>query len=492
MLQQVIISGNKNTFETHSNILINSKKKIMEEMFIVDEFEMDLINDEHQMHLIDDFDLSDLSEGSPPSPPRDVNTEGDDNDSLWAGGSAQRQIPIQGEYIPKNTGNMILGFDKNYKGLPPGNKTYEDQMSSFCNRACQGDDFEGITSNVDLAGTFLREIFPMKPGTNQFFQDPPSMTFWVQMKGRPSAKRWSQESFVRADYNTTRQKVKSALVSRLDKARVKKRERIVELEEQTTSHEVGGADYDAPGSMRLTDPSHETQSNTQQWMKIRSCRTVDDFIVAFDEAEGLIHRCLRRIQLNQPNSSTKNVEDWARIWAINLQTGNETACNLDNDRGYCLELLFTLCNPWKGAYNETPTISDSDITDKFMTNRILPILQNCLVMDQAKALYFTTSLDSMTPGINWCPEKHVENNITLDDKNGTFPMNERYFWLLEFDKLKLGPNELPSLHPFAMPMKVAVILGISTTSGIADHSSQIANNRYLSRTICFDGGEWNI
>ena len=455
----------------------------MEEMSFAYECERDLFNH---------FEFSDQSKESPASLPRGENTEEVDVKSVVAELSDQWQIQVQGINIPINSNNMILGFDKNYKELPPSNKTYEDRMSSFCDQVCQGDNFEGITSNVDLAKTFLRETFPIKPGMNQRFQDPPSMTFWVQMKGRPSAKRWSQEQFVRADYNTTRQKVKSALASRLDKARVKKRERIVDFEEQTTDDEFGGADYNIPGSTTLTNPSHETQSNTQQWMKIRSCRTVEDFIVAFDEAEGLIARCLRRIQLNQLNSNTQHVEDWARIWATNLRTGDETARNLDNDRGYCLELLFTLCNCWKGAYNETPTISDGDITDKFMTRRILPILRLCLVMDRAKALYFTTGLDSTMPGINWCAEKHVANDVTLDDKNGTFPMNERYFWLLEFDKLKLGPNKVRSLHQFAMPMKVADILGISTESGIVDHSSQIANKRDVSRTVSFDGEEWNI
>ena len=449
--------------------------------------------DECEMHLIDDFEFSDQPEGSPPSPPSDVDTDGDDIESVVAEHFAQRQIPIQGKYIPKNTRNMILGFDKNYKELPPGNKTYEDRMSSFCDQVCQGDNFEGITSNVYLAETFLRYNFPKEAETNQLFQDPPSMTFWVQMKGRPSTKNWSQEQFVRADHNTTRQKVKSALVSRLEKAKTKKKKgRTGKSGEQPTADESGGADYNAPDSMTLTDPSHETLSNTQQWMKIRSCRTVEDFIVAFDEAEGLIARCLRRIQLNQLNSNTQHVEDWARIWATNLRTGDETARNLDNDRGYCLELLFTLCNRWKGAYNETPTISDGDITDKFMTHRILPILRLCLVMDRAKALYFTTGLNSTTPGINWCAEKHVANDVTLDDKNGPFPMNERYFWLLEFDKLKLGPNEVPSLHPFAMPMKVADILGISTTSGIVNHSSQIANRCDVRRTVSFDVEEWSI
>ena len=49
----------------------------MEDISIDVEFEMDSIYDECEMHLIDDFEFSDQPEGSPPSPPSDVDTDGD-------------------------------------------------------------------------------------------------------------------------------------------------------------------------------------------------------------------------------------------------------------------------------------------------------------------------------------------------------------------------------------------------------------------------------
>ena len=430
---------------------------------------------EYDENSLDNLTISDLSEGSSPIPPRVEWLVVDDSSSV--------QNSVRGDQITSDSVNMIFGFNKYFDCLPIGNKIYEDKMASFCAQRYQGDNCNEIKSNMNLAKLFLCDFFP-------------TMTFWVLKNGRPSTKHWKERWFVRADKITIMKKVKAALKSRLGRAMTNKKESMtVESNKKRTIADMSnGTNNDAPShtTTKLLSRLSEAQSDTQEWQIMRDFRTVDEFILMFDKVEGLINRCVDRIHLHIVNSNTKDLEDWARIWAMNLRTGDDTARNLDKDWKYCLEFLFTLCNRWKGVYDGTPTISDDDIANKFMTKRILPILRVCLVMDRAKALYFTTGLNFTTPGINWYAERHILNDLTLDDQNGIASMNERYFWLLEFDQLKLGPNETPPLHQFAKPMKVADIPGIPTTTGSDDGYNQIAKKRNVCRTVSFDGEEYNI
>jgi len=189
---------------------------------------------------------------------------------------------------------------------------------------------------------------------------------------------------------------------------------------------------------------------------IRNCMLIDEFIEMYDA--GIVYVCLDNIRSNLRQSGM-SVEAWAEDWAKRLHMGDEDAKALNKDRKLSLELLYMLCNRWKGVKGPQ-TLTAQNVRD-FGDKRIMGILMLCLPMDRASALYNMMVPGESQPGTHWVSEIHVARDpewaARMRHYDGFPTMNRRFLWLMEDEELvglKLGNNNF--MRKYTTPVEAHV------------------------------------
>lgn len=187
--------------------------------------------------------------------------------------------------------------------------------------------------------------------------------------------------------------------------------------------------------------------------RVRGCKIISDFQTMYDLPE--FQFSLKSIENDQGDGDP---EDWAKEWAFKMRSNDEDAWQLNDDRKACLQLLYTMCDCWKPEDKSKATVSKEDIEGKFRDRTVLRIMNLCVVMDRAQALY-KMRVTGHPVGMHWYAQKHVDEfdewkEIDTNYRNlgGLGPLiNKRIFWLVDLFHPKgalkcwLEPKEIPHL-----------------------------------------------
>jgi hypothetical protein len=153
----------------------------------------------------------------------------------------------------------------------------------------------------------------------------------------------------------------------------------------------------------------------------------DEYKVHFDR--------LMRLADQGYNNDVGSEGDWAKDWATNLATEAE-AQNLDASRKKCLALLFCMYDTW-----HLDPLAPRRLREAFRSQWVSNILEVCLPMDRANALYNMQIIrgPNQPRGIHWISEEQASKNdfkTVLEGYHGFHSMSRRYEWII--DAFNLG------------------------------------------------------
>jgi len=326
-----------------------------------------------------------------------------------------------GEEIPReDEKNIVLAVRTEVHGpLPEGNRKFEKVINEYIKerdlRKVEANDIREVLRRLDVAPNNEDEGFTS------------SSNFWAIVDEPKPGKDWQKKKFAPArKYKVLYDKTRSSMKTRVRKnsemdTQENKRKRIA-LEDE---RKMPASQYQVPRQEDFGSLLEEVQS----------CQLIQDFCRMYDS--GIVYICLNRIRTDLKRSG-QNVETWAKEWAKRLFQNDEDAENLHRDRKLCLELVYTLCNRWKGVKAEK-TLEAKDIVTHFGDKRVLGILGLCLPMDRACALYNLSLPGEVRPGVHWVSEIHVARDPQwaqrMNRYTGRPTMNKRFLWLMEDQEL---------------------------------------------------------
>jgi len=215
-----------------------------------------------------------------------------------------------------------------------------------------------------------------------------------------------------------------------------------------------------PGSGISASPSQGPQIDDFKTVlnEVKSCEEIDEFIEMY-EPGGVVHDCLDCIRASL-RASGKSVDEWAEDWAKSLYQDDENAKNLNKYRKLSLELLYTLCNRYKGE-KKPQTLTAANVVDDFGDKRIMGIVGLCLPMDRANALYNMMLPGQARPGMHWVSEIHVARDPEwaqrMSNYDGIPTINKRFFWLLEDEALAgLNLRQSNFMRKYTTPVAASI------------------------------------
>lgn len=165
----------------------------------------------------------------------------------------------------------------------------------------------------------------------------------------------------------------------------------------------------------------------------------------------------------------QNIDKWARKVYQDKKRGKAYSLELNEHRRNLLKIVYKLVNKW-GEYDLSPEFEEA-MVEGFPRSKIVEILQICVPMDRAHALYALHNADTDKYGYHWYSKLHYEKGSKFLMKYGEEkrmktiqgeirrfedehpeqkpPMNKRLYRLLFSDAL--GLQAIPDFRRWSQP-----------------------------------------
>lgn len=174
---------------------------------------------------------------------------------------------------------------------------------------------------------------------------------------------------------------------------------------------------------------------TELRQMMREAQTIRDFLAIYDSPQ--YQAALRR--LRQAATSEIDVWAWAKAWAIRMRNEDmdEQAVAWNQDRGVCLLQLYEICDRVSHG-----VLTEHDVVEGYSGHRVVNVLQYCLPMDRAQALYKMQYPGATKLGMHWIAKQQLTEEWKKILGDGRPTLNKRILMLINMKGLGLQENKV--------------------------------------------------